>query len=74
MQHDPFPRTEAMRRALSVQPDLRALPDLVFLEGFEMNGTASVAAVLRAHQIRRANPTLAADLRAELSGKTRPHA
>lgn len=63
----PFPRTNAVRRAIDA--DRRAAPDLLFLEQWEMAPQSGVAAVLRVAQIRRANPRLAADLRAELSGR-----
>lgn len=60
------PRTVAVRRALDSARDHTAMDDLLFLESFETHGEPSVAAVLRAGQIRRANPLLAAELRAEL--------
>ena len=61
------PRTVAVRRALDTARDHTATDDLLFLEAFETHGEPSVAAVLRASQIRRANPLLAAELRAELT-------
>ena len=60
-----MPRTEALRRALQTQ-DRQAVADLVFLENWEAQPPSSLAAVLRAGQIRRANPELAAAIRAEL--------
>lgn len=61
------PRTEALRRALQIYADRSSTADLVFLENWEAQGRPSVAATLRAHQIRRANPLLAAEIRAELA-------
>jgi len=60
------PRTVAVRRAMDAMHDDAATDDLLFLEDFETRGVPSVAAALRASQIRRANPLLAAELRAEL--------
>lgn len=60
------PRTMAVRRAVDTMHDHTATEDLLFLEDFETRGVPSVAAALRASQIRRANPLLAAELRAEL--------
>lgn len=64
-----FARTEAVRRALSASRDAVTASDLLFLEAWEAAPMADVAATLRAGQIRRANPTLADEIRAELSGK-----
>jgi hypothetical protein len=64
-----FARTEAVRRALGVNKDAVTASDLLFLEAWEAAPMADVAATLRAGQIRRANPTLAAEIRAELSRK-----
>jgi hypothetical protein len=44
----------------------RAAADLLFLEPWDANSVFSVATVLRASQVRRANPCLAAAIRAEL--------
>ena len=60
------PRTEAVRRALDLARDHTATEDLLFLEAWETQIMPDVSAALRAHQIRRANPLLAAELRAEL--------
>jgi hypothetical protein len=46
--------------------DARAAADLLFLESWETNSIFSVATILRASQVRRANPCLAAEIRAEL--------
>jgi hypothetical protein len=51
------PRTEALRRALQMYADRQSAADLMFLESWE---------AFRVHQIRRANPALAAEIRAEL--------
>lgn len=67
-----FPHTQVVRRA--IQQDSRAAGDLLFLEQWEMAPQHAVGAVLRVAQIRRANPDLAAELRAEIAdaGKRRP--
>ena len=59
-------RTAALRRALDDVTDAHATEDLLFLESWEANSVFSVATVLRASQVRRANPCLAAAIRAEL--------
>ena len=59
-------RTETMRRALrAISPESAA--DLLFLEQWEIEGPPGISSTLRASQIRRANPELAAALRAELA-------
>ncbi len=62
----PFPRTEAVRRALLASRDLPTASDLLFLEMWSAQPATDIAAMLRAAQIRRANPALAAEIRAEL--------
>jgi hypothetical protein len=69
-----FVRTEAVRRALSTNQDAVTASDLLFLEAWEVAPMADIAATLRAGQIRRANPALAAEIRAELSGQRPPSA
>lgn len=65
--------TEALRRALSTIRDANSAADLMFLESWEVFSIPGVAAALRASQLRRANPALAAEIRAELNaGKRRP--
>jgi len=64
-----MPLTEALRRALRGVQSETAAADLLFLEYWEMQRTPDVAATLRASQIRRANPGLAAAIRAELTGR-----
>jgi hypothetical protein len=61
--------TEALRNALATTRDSRTAEDLIFLECWERNPTPGTADALRAAQIRRANPELAAAIRAELSAK-----
>jgi hypothetical protein len=46
-----------------------AAADLMFLEDWERNRAPGIAAALRASQIRRADPALAAAIRLELSGR-----
>jgi hypothetical protein len=61
------PRTEALRRALQQVHDARAAADLLFLEYWQTQRSSDIAACLRAAQIRRANPALAAEIHAELT-------
>jgi hypothetical protein len=61
------PRTEALRRALRQVQDAAAVADLLFLEYWQTRPSADIAACLRAGQIRRANPALAAEIHAELT-------
>jgi hypothetical protein len=61
------PRTEALRRALLQVHDARAAADLLFLEYWQTQRSSDIAACLRASQIRRANPALAAEIHAELT-------
>ena len=61
------PRTEAVRRALRQVNDAAAAADLLFLEHWEAGRGSDIAAMLRASQIRRANPVLAAEIHAELT-------
>jgi hypothetical protein len=64
----PPPRTAALAAALAQPHDRAAIDDLLFLEAWEMRPTAQVGTTLRAQQLRRANPALAAAIRAELRG------
>ncbi len=67
------PLTEAVRRALRAAPDETAVSDLLFLEAWEAQSPHDIASTLRAGQIRRANPHLAEEIRAELrSGRSPP--
>ncbi len=61
------PQTEAVRRVLQRLRDHTSQADLLFLERWELRPLPGSAAALRVGQIRRANPTLAAEIRAELS-------
>ncbi len=61
------PRTEALRRALQQVHDASAAADLMFLEDWQTQRHPGVAACLRASQIRRANPALAAAIHEELT-------
>ena len=61
------PRTEALRRALQQVHDEGAVADLLFLEYLQTQRSSDIAACLRAGQIRRANPALAAEIHAELT-------
>ena len=61
------PRTEALRRALQQVSDEAEAADLLFLEDWQRQRRPGVAANLRASQIRRANPALAAEIHGELT-------
>jgi hypothetical protein len=63
------PQTEAVRRALRATQDETSVSDLLFLEAWEAQTLPDIASTLRASQIRRANPRLAAEIRAELRGE-----
>jgi hypothetical protein len=62
-----WPVTRALRQHLPRIADDTARTDLLFLERWEMASRPDVAAMLRAAQIRRANPELAAAIRAEVA-------
>lgn len=64
----PWPQTEAVRRVVADSRDQALVADLLFLERWEMAPVHGPAAALRVAQIRRANPTLAAQVRAEIAG------
>ena len=65
--YDPArPCTAAVRRVLDTIADHAVAADLLFLERWEMAPMPGAAAALRVGQIRRANPALAAEIRAEL--------
>ena len=61
------PRTEVLRRVLERVNDEAAAADLLFFENWQMQRHLDLAASLRASQIRRANPQLAAAIRDELT-------
>ena len=66
------PRTAILRRTLLGRPrSPGAVADLLFLEAWEAQLADGVAAILRARQIRRANPALAVGIRGELA-RVRP--
>jgi hypothetical protein len=60
------PYTRAVRQALQNVNNSRIEEDLLFLEAWEMHPSANLGVTLRASQIRRANPALAAAIDAEL--------
>jgi hypothetical protein len=65
------PLTGAVRRALAGARDQAMHADLLFLERWERAPIPGAAAALRVSQIRRANPELAAAVRAELAKAAR---
>lgn len=58
--------THAVFAALQNSRDPRAWADLLFLQDFQQGRTNDLGATLRASQIRRANPGLAAAIEREL--------
>jgi hypothetical protein len=60
------PVTRAVSLALLAAEDPRVRSDLLFLESWEINRPQNLGAALRASQIRRANPGLAAEIEREL--------
>ncbi len=60
-----LPLTDAVRQALQDVNDPFQRDDLLFLERWELCAEPGVAAARRAAQLRRANPHLAAAIRAE---------
>ncbi len=63
------PLTRAVQRALATVHDAASASDLLFLERWEISPEPSAAAVLRVGQLRRANPSLAAEIRAEVAAR-----
>ena len=59
--------TEALRQALGQVSDLPSVRDLMFLESWERDPQWGSGFALRVGQIRRANPELAAAIRAEIA-------
>ena len=57
--------TDALRQALDQVRDPPFVADLLFLESWERDPKWGCGIALRVGQIRRANPTLAAAIRAE---------
>jgi hypothetical protein len=64
-----LPRTQAVRRAIRSDNRPESAADLLFLEAWEMGAPRDLANLLRAGQIRRANPALVAEIEAELKGR-----
>jgi hypothetical protein len=69
-QRPPF--TLAVRQALQGANGSALEADLLFLEAWEMHPSSHLGATLRASQIRRANPGLAAAIDAELKAAAAP--
>ena len=63
-----MPCTAVLRGVLPAVRDRASAADLLFLEHWERSPLPGAAAALRISQIRRANPRLAAAIRAELAG------
>lgn len=66
VQRQPF--TSAVRQALQGINNSTIEADYLFLEAWEMHPSSHLGVTLRASQIRRANPALAAAIDAELKG------
>jgi hypothetical protein len=62
----PNNHTEALQRILAQPLDGSARADYLFLEAWERDPSPQTGTTLRIGQIRRANPILAAEIRAEL--------
>ena len=62
------PATRIVAAALRDERDPSVRADLLFLEGWRTGRTGGIAGVLRAGQLRRANPALAAAIERELTG------
>jgi hypothetical protein len=60
------PFTLAVRQALQGTNNSQIEDDLLFLEAWEMHPSSNLGVTLKASQIRRANPGLAAAIGAEL--------
>ena len=68
-----FTCPDALLQALEYYHDDSATSDLLFLMAWEVRPTSDLSVVLRIAQIRRANPVLAAELRArEAAGRDWP--
>jgi hypothetical protein len=65
------PFTDAVRQALQGVNNSVVESDLLFLEAWELHPTSDLGATLRASQIRRANPGLAAAIEGELKARSR---
>jgi hypothetical protein len=65
------PFTRAVRQALEGTNNSKIEDDLLFLEAWEMHRSSHLGVTLKAGQIRRANPGLAAAIDAELKASSR---
>ncbi len=65
-----MPCTMALRRRMAEGMDRSFAADLLFLERWEISPAPGSGAALRVSQIRRANPELAAAIRAEVAAHT----
>ena len=63
-----MPCTMALRSRLLPGTDRAFAADLLFLERWELSPAPGTGTALRVSQIRRANPELAAAIRAEIAG------
>ena len=63
------PMTSALQQALAAVRDHASFADLLFLEQWERSPQPGAAAARRIVQLRRANPDLAAAIRAEITGR-----
>lgn len=60
------PITQAVRRALRTEQSATVVEDLLFLETWRIERPRDLCMILRAGQILRANPDLAAEIQTEL--------
>ena len=65
------PSTRALQQALPGKSDPALAADLLFLERWERAPSPAAADMLRIAQLRRANPELAAAIRAEVAAESR---
>jgi hypothetical protein len=65
-----LPCTHALRRHLAAVTNEQTIRDLLYLEAWEINPQPGAGSALRINQLRRANPELAAEIRAELLQRT----
>lgn len=61
------PQTQVVAKALATTQDCTVKADLMFLESWEVHPNRRPGLLLRAQQVRRANPDLAEALRREVS-------
>lgn len=71
VEHDTHPvaaqHTKALQRMLAQPLTWSAVADYMFLEAWEREPSDNAGVALRIGQIRRANPALAAEIRAEIA-------